>query len=57
MKNIFKNSLLKMWLKKNLKNLIQVETKYGKLYLLKNDEFITGAFSSKIFLLNIRLPT
>ena len=44
MKNIFKNSLLKMWLKKNLKNLIQVETKYGKLYLLKNDEFISGAF-------------
>ena len=44
MKNIFKNSLIKIWLKKNSKNLIQVETKYGKLYLLKNDKFITNSF-------------
>jgi len=43
-KNFYKKSLINIWIKKNSNNLIKVETKYGKLHLLKNDEFISGAF-------------
>lgn len=44
MTNFFKKSLLKLWIKLHSKNLVKINTKYGKLYLLKNDEFITNTF-------------
>lgn len=44
MNKFLNKSLIKLWLRKNSDRLIKTTTKYGTLYLLKNDEFITDSF-------------